>query len=185
MNDDLALIDPLTGLHNRRAMDRLAEHEFRRRDRYGLKPLALGLIDVDHLKEINRLHFLPAGDRVLVDLAKILAGSVRTVDHLGRNGGDRFLVIAPETNLQGAQVLGERLRANIERHIFTHKGQTIPVRVSIGFAVVEEGVVSELERMKPIAAAALAEAKRGGRNRCVASHRQDPSSQPQFTADDF
>ena len=54
MLENPSMIDPLTGLSNRRALQRLAEHEFRRRDRYGLKPLALGLIDVDHLKEINR-----------------------------------------------------------------------------------------------------------------------------------
>src|SRR5439155_8413834 len=67
MLERLALTDPLTGLPNRRAMDRLAEKELRRRDRYP-SPLALALIDVDHFKEINSRHLLPGGDQVLIDL---------------------------------------------------------------------------------------------------------------------
>src|SRR5207253_4391815 len=66
MLEKLALTDPLTGLPNRRAMDRLTERELRRRERYP-SPLALGLIDVDHFKQINSHFLLPGGDRVLVD----------------------------------------------------------------------------------------------------------------------
>src|SRR5439155_25689708 len=66
MLERLALTDPLTGLPNRRAMDRLAEKELRRRERYP-SPLALGLIDVDHFKEINARYLLPGGDQVLID----------------------------------------------------------------------------------------------------------------------
>src|SRR5260370_18518880 len=78
MPEKLALTDPLTGLPNRRAMDRLAERELRRRDRYP-SPLALALIDVDHFKRINTEHLLPGGDKVLIDLARCLVGSLRTV----------------------------------------------------------------------------------------------------------
>ena len=94
-------------------MDRLAERELRRRDRYP-RPLAIGLIDVDHFKEINDRYLLPGGDKVLVDLGKALASSLRTVDLLGRIGGEEFLVIAPETNMEGAMVLGERIRTTVE-----------------------------------------------------------------------
>src|SRR5437870_9312877 len=84
--EKLALTDPLTNLPNRRAMDRLAERELRRRERYP-GPLAVGLIDVDHFKQINDRYLLPGGDKVLIDLARCLGSSVRTVDFLGRIGG--------------------------------------------------------------------------------------------------
>lgn len=166
MLEKLALTDPLTGLPNRRAMDRLAERELRRRDRYP-GPLSIALVDVDHFKEINARYLLPGGDKVLIDLAKSLTTSLRTVDLLGRIGGEEFLVIAPETNMEGAMVLGERIRTTVEKTIFTYKEAIIPVRVSIGFAVVEDGQEADYEQMKHTAAAALSEAKNTGRNRCV------------------
>ena len=166
MLEKLALTDPLTGLSNRRAMDRLAERELRRRDRYP-SPLAIAMIDVDHFKSINERFLLPGGDQVLIDLGKVLGTSLRTVDLLGRIGGEEFLVIAPETDMEGAAVLGERIRTTVESAPFNYKGEIIPVQVSIGFAVVEQGIVADYEQMKHLAASALAEAKRTGRNRCV------------------
>ncbi len=166
MLEKLALTDPLTGLANRRSMDRLAERELRRRDRYP-SPLTLGIIDVDHFKNINTQHHLTGGDKVLVDLARSLMSSLRTVDSLGRIGGEEFLVIAPETNMEGAMVLGERIRTTVQNTPFYFKEHVIPVTVSLGFAVAEVNVAADYEQMKHIAAAALAEAKVKGRNRCV------------------
>ena len=150
MLEKLALTDPLTNLANRRSIDRLAEKELRRRDRYP-SPLALGLIDVDHFKQINAQYLLPGGDKVLVDLAKALNSSLRGVDVLGRIGGEEFLVIAPETNLEGAKVLGERIRSTVEKTLFHYKDQIIPVRISLGFAVVETDVQTNFEAMKHLA----------------------------------
>ena len=138
----------------------------RRRDRYP-SAIALGLIDVDHFKAINEQYLLDGGDRVLIDLGKALGSSLRTVDLLGRIGGEEFLVIAPETNLEGAMVLGERIRTTVEESEFHYQGDAIAVRVSIGFAVAEEGIQADFENMRHLAASALAEAKRTGRNRCV------------------
>lgn len=166
MLEKLALTDPLTGLPNRRAMDRLAERELRRRERYP-NALALGVIDVDHFKEINARYLLPGGDKVLIDLAKAVSGALRTIDFLGRIGGEEFLLIAPETNLDGAMALGERVRTTVEKTQFSYKEFIIPVRVSIGFAVVDKGGAVDFEQMKLVAAAALSEAKTTGRNRCV------------------
>jgi diguanylate cyclase (GGDEF)-like protein len=166
MLEKLALTDPLTGLSNRRHMDRLAERELRRRDRYS-GSLSLGLIDVDHFKDINARYLLPGGDKVLIDLGKALMSSLRTVDLLGRIGGEEFLVIAPETNREGAVVLGERIRSTVEKTVFAYKDAIIPVRVSIGFAIADDGVEADYEQMKHTAAAALSEAKSSGRNRCV------------------
>src|SRR5208283_3633999 len=97
-----------TNLPNRRAMDRLAERELRRRDRYP-GPIAIGVIDVDHFKSINDRYLLPGGDKVLIDLARTLNTSVRNVDFLGRIGGEEFMVIAPETGMEGVVVLAERI----------------------------------------------------------------------------
>jgi diguanylate cyclase (GGDEF)-like protein len=166
MLEKLALTDPLTNLSNRRAMDRLAERELRRRERYP-GSISIGLIDVDHFKDINDRYLLPGGDKVLIDLSRCLTSSVRTVDFLGRIGGEEFMVIATDTNMEGAVALGERIRSMVEKTEFIYKGDTIPVRVSIGFSVAEEGVPVTIEGMQYLAAAALAEAKKTGRNRCV------------------
>jgi diguanylate cyclase (GGDEF)-like protein len=166
MLEKLALTDPLTNLPNRRAMDRLAERELRRRDRYP-SALALGVIDVDHFKDINTRFLLPGGDQVLVDLGRSLVASLRDVDLLGRIGGEEFLVVAPETNLEGANALGERIRTTVERSDFFYKQERIKVTVSIGFAVAESGVAADYEQMKHLASVALREAKINGRNRCI------------------
>jgi diguanylate cyclase (GGDEF)-like protein len=171
MLEKLALTDPLTALPNRRSMDRLAERDIRRRDRYP-GALAIGLIDVDHFKDINARYLLPGGDGVLVDLARALKSSLRRdIDLIGRIGGEEFLVIAPETDIEGAFILGERIRTTVEQTVFIskgeHKGEIIPVRVSIGLACAEQGVPTDYEQIRHIAAAALSEAKSTGRNRCI------------------
>jgi diguanylate cyclase len=175
MLEKLALTDPLTALPNRRAMDRLAERELRRRERFP-SPMAIAVVDVDHFKSINDRFLLPGGDKVLVDLAKVLQASARNVDFVGRIGGEEFMVIAPETNLEGAEVLGERIRSTVEGTTFTFQEQVIPVRVSIGFAVAEPQDHADFDTMKHQASLALSEAKKSGRNRCFffAVGRQPP-----------
>ena len=166
MLEKLALTDPLTGLPNRRAIDRLADAEIRRRMRYP-SSLALGLVDADHFKEINRQYLLPGGDQVLMDLAKVLIASIRTVDTVGRIGGEEFMVVAPETNVEGAVALAERIRSAIESFAFSYKDAPIQVTASVGFAVADLGVTTEYDQLKHQAAAALGEAKATGRNRCI------------------
>jgi diguanylate cyclase (GGDEF)-like protein len=167
MLEKLALTDPLTSLPNRRAVDRLAEAEIRRRMRYP-SPLALGFIDADHFKDINSRYLIPGGDQVLMDLGKVLRSSVRTVDTLGRVGGEEFIVIAPETTLEGAIVLGQRIRTAVEDFPFSYKGEPIQVTVSAGFAVADLGFAADYDQLKHLAARALAQAKVNGRNRCFA-----------------
>lgn len=166
MLEKLALTDSLTGLPNRRAMDRLAKTELRRRQRHS-SFMALGLVDADHFKAINARYLLSGGDRVLVELGKVLSASLRTIDTVGRIGGEEFEVVAPETNLQGAVVLGERIRKAVESSSIQYQGETIRVTVSVGFTVVAPTVQIDHEQVKHLAAAALAEAKNAGRNRCV------------------
>jgi diguanylate cyclase (GGDEF)-like protein len=92
---------------------------------------------------------------------------MRTVDQVGRIGGEEFMVLAPETNLDGAASLAERIRSAVEGHRFAYQSQPINVTVSVGFAVAEFGASAEYDRLKHVAAEALSEAKATGRNRCV------------------
>jgi diguanylate cyclase (GGDEF)-like protein len=161
----LALTDPLTGLFNRRAVDELARFELKRHNRYP-SALSLGFIDVDHFKRINTDYLLTGGDEVLKGLARILTGSLREVDSVGRVGGEEFLVIARETGEEGATHLAERIRATVADTPIEYREQHIKITVSLGFAVAEAGVPAEYHGMTEVAALALAHAKQRGRNRC-------------------
>ncbi len=162
----LALTDPLTGLFNRRAMDELARFELKRHARYP-SPLSIGLIDVDHFKRVNTEYLHTGGDEVLKGLARLLAGSLREVDSLGRMGGEEFLVIARETGEDGAVHLAERIRATVAATPISHEGHAISITVSIGVAVAEVGVPTTQQALYEAAASALARAKQAGRNRVV------------------
>jgi len=170
----LALTDPLTGLFNRRAMDGLALAELKRHARYQ-NPLAMGLIDIDHFGRVNAEHLHPGGDAVLVELAKVLTGTVReVVDSVGRIGGEEFLVIARETSWDGAVGLAERIRAAVADTAIPYKGHVIRITASAGFAVAEGGFETDFVSMYGLAAAALSTAKKTGRNRCVIRRLEAP-----------
>jgi diguanylate cyclase (GGDEF)-like protein len=166
MLQKLALTDPLTSLPNRRAIDQLVRAELRRRSRYP-NPLAIGLIDVDHFKQVNSSYLLPGGDQVLIGLAKTFVASLRTVDTVGRIGGEEFMVVAPETDEAGAAILAERVRLAVETSRYQYKKAAISVTVSVGFSVADANTVIEYDHLKHAAAIALQEAKQLGRNRAV------------------
>lgn len=172
----LALTDPLTGLFNRRAMDGLATAELRRHARYQ-NPLSLGLLDIDHFKSVNTEYLYTGGDAVLQGIARILTTTVReVVDSVGRVGGEEFLIIARETNFEGAGILAERIRAAVAETPIEFNGRTIHVTASIGFAVAEHGVQAEFKNMYARAAHALDVAKKTGRNRCIISRLEADQS---------
>lgn len=160
----LALTDPLTGLFNRRAIDDLIQSEMKRHDRYP-NALAVGYIDVDHFKEVNSRYLLTGGDEALKGLARILASTIRVVDSVGRVGGEEFMVLARETNLDGAQVLSERIRSAVEATPIRYLDREIAITVSAGFVVLESGVPGDEHEITKQAAEALDHAKRTGRNR--------------------
>jgi diguanylate cyclase (GGDEF)-like protein len=171
--EKLALTDPLTGLLNRRAIEDIATGELRRHARYR-GHLAMGIIDVDHFKRINDNHLYPGGDYVLVHLTRVLSGLLRTVDSIGRIGGEEFLVVAPETTVEGAVVLAERIRTTVERTPFVYNGTPIPVTVSVGFAVAEPDSRADYKRMKLLASETVHEAKANGRNQTVVRPLEPP-----------
>jgi diguanylate cyclase (GGDEF)-like protein len=176
----LVLIDPLTGLFNRRAMDSLALAEIKRHNRYQ-NPLALGLLDVDHFKRVNTDFDLPGGDEVLKGLARILTGTLREVDSVGRVGGEEFLIIGRETSLEGASGLAERIRAMVADTPIAYQHHHISITVSLGFAVVEGQVEVEYQQMYAVAASALSNAKRLGRNCFIVRALETPAGNPTAT----
>jgi diguanylate cyclase len=166
--EKLALTDALTGLPNRRAMDHLAERELLWQKRYP-GPLTLGLIDIDHFKDVNTRFQWSGGDRVLTEVARCMSAHLREIDHLARYGGEEFMLIAPQTDRRGAEILAERLRSRVEALPILYKGQTIRATVSIGLAVVEQDALADLDVVRDACEAALAAAKEQGRNRWVVS----------------
>ncbi|MCS6976338.1 MAG: diguanylate cyclase [Gemmatales bacterium] len=169
----LALTDDLTGLPNRRAVEQILHSEIRRRARYP-SPLTVGLIDADHFKDINSLYHYTGGDQVLICLGKTLNSSVRSVDTVGRVGGEEFLVVAPQTDTEGARNLGERIRSAAEHMTVEHHGQQIRVTVSVGMAVLEADCHLSADQLWHEAAVALSEAKARGRNCCVVRVAEEP-----------
>lgn len=159
----LALTDPLTGLFNRRAMEELARFELKRYARYP-GSLTLGLIDIDRFKDINTQYLLPGGDEALKGLARLLTNSLREVDSVGRIGGDEFLIIARETNEEGATRLAERIRSTVANTPIPYGKQLIHMSVSVSFAVADGESAIDFDAMYRLAASAIKEAKDKGRN---------------------
>jgi diguanylate cyclase (GGDEF)-like protein len=146
--------DSLTGLGNRRALDHVLSTQLMLLKRYGT-PFSLAVIDIDHFKAMNDERGHLHGDRMLCDLAALLRNTARTVDILARYGGDEFVVVMPQTDHAGAEVLADRLRATVE--------QELPFTISVG--IVSANDADTPESVFHRADAALYGAKTGGRNR--------------------
>lgn len=162
----MALTDSLTALPNRRAVERLARNELHRRSRYPA-PAAIAYVDIDHFKDVNTRFLHDGGDHALKWLARALSQAVRTVDTVGRVGGEEFMVVAPETDFEGAAVLAERMRETVETGHTSFGGETIRLTISVGVAVVPADARAKYDKVRHEAASALKEAKSTGRNRCV------------------
>jgi diguanylate cyclase (GGDEF)-like protein len=161
----LATLDPLTDLLNRRRFIELAHQEQQRATRYQ-HPMGLILIDIDHFKHINDTYGHPIGDEVLIGFAAFLHTVLREVDTPGRVGGEEFAVILPETNLQDARQVAERIRHGLtETPIQTTIG-AIPITVSVGLTSLTgpEDQAVTFETLYKQADAALYAAKQAGRN---------------------
>ncbi len=129
--------DPLTELYNRRYFTEHAEREFYRAKRH-LRIVSLISIDIDHFKDINDSYGHPAGDKVLMSVAKCLLPCIRQEDILARIGGEEFSILLPETTLQSAKVVAERIRLN-QSNLFIEgewKGK-ITLTVSIGVTCIK------------------------------------------------
>jgi diguanylate cyclase (GGDEF)-like protein len=157
----LAITDPLTGLFNRHKLTEALETEFERAARYG-RPVSLIMMDLDDLKVVNDTHGHVGGDVVLQQVAAAIRGRVRRLDLPTRYGGDEFLVLLPETTLEDAQDVAERIGFEVRKI----RAGKLAVTASIGVV----GWTSAYQTSKDLLQAAdraLYEAKRRGRGAIV------------------
>ena len=133
--EQMATRDPLTGLLNRREMSPVLDEELQRARRYQ-RPMAVLWVDFDHFKDVNDTYGHAAGDSVLRAISRLLLGSVRSVDSIGRFGGEEFVIVLPEMDLEEAQETAERLRRKVaEEPQPLGNGEAVPLTISVGVAV--------------------------------------------------
>ena len=159
---EMARRDALTGLWNRGYHQELTELEVARARR-GDYPLAVVVADLDFFKRINDSHGHAIGDQALKLAAQALKQSVRDIDHVGRFGGEEFVLLLVDCDQNTAMMIAERCRRAIEAITLAHKGQVIPLTASFGVAI-GSGRQLDAERLFIDADAALYQAKEGGRN---------------------
>jgi diguanylate cyclase (GGDEF)-like protein len=164
---ELADVDELTKLPNRRQFLRSLEAEFARVQRYD-RPLSVLMIDADDFKLINDRHGHFAGDEVLQALAVRLRGIVRQIDLLGRLGGEEFAVAIMEADMPAALETAERLRREIAAEPFQVVAGKIQVTVSVGVAT-RRARDDNAAQLLSLADKAMYLAKSGGRNRVIAN----------------
>ena len=164
----LASIDELTGVANRRWFTAMANRELERCRRFNHQ-LSLLMIDVDHFKRVNDTHGHAVGDEVLKAFTRVLEGNLRSVDLLGRLGGEEFAVLLPESDHNAATHTAERLRAAVEGLEFPlEEGGNLKITTSVGISILAN-VGENLDSLLARADNALYIAKREGRNRVVVS----------------
>ena len=165
----LSETDPLTGLDNGRGLLARVDAELARCRRYH-HPVALLLVDLDGLKQINDRYGHDAGDAALVRLADVIRSQLRETDLAARWGGDEFAILAPDTSQASALALAERIRARVPG-----EGTRWRVTASVGVAAAEpevDGTLVDSAMLMHLADAAMYKAKRSGRNMVAAAAGQ-------------
>lgn len=174
MLHELARIDALTGLDNRRQFDDTLLREWRRAVRTD-EGLAILLIDIDHFKRINDTYGHPTGDLYLREVAQTLARcATRASDVIARYGGEEFAVVLPGASLEQARRIAQRMRAEVEELRLATPAADGAVTVSVGIGAVERIASTDPAPLLRAADQALYEAKRGGRNRVAWSEATMP-----------
>ena len=161
----LAVSDALTGLFNRRHLDTCLIRELDRCKRYGHE-ISILMFDVDYFKQFNDEHGHDMGDRVLQYIADTVRRVIRKIDIPCRYGGEEFVIILPETNIDSAMAVAERVRAAVEADSVDEK----PVTISLGVATYPWIMANSPQQLIEAADKALYEAKQAGRN-CLRSAR--------------
>lgn len=154
----LAITDQLTGLNNRRKLDAAMGQEIERFKRYR-KPLSIIMCDLDHFKKVNDTFGHKTGDDVIVALSEIIKNNIRGSDILGRWGGEEFMIICPDTNLEGAHTLAEKIRIEIGSATIAQVGSS-----TASFGIAEHILNESCETFLSRADKALYKAKFEGRN---------------------
>jgi len=170
----LSTTDPVTGVANRRKLLEAGQRELERSVRYG-SPLSVLLFDIDHFKQVNDAYGHAAGDTTLCGAAAACGEILRRNDLLARIGGDEFAVLLPETELDSAVRLAERVCARVAECQWFHGGSA-PVSVTVSVGCAAAAGDERIEALLEHADFALLQAKRAGRNRVVA-FREPPAAQ--------
>ena len=162
----LVSTDGMLHIPNRRYLMNEIEKEISRCRRHG-KPACLVFFDLDHFKQINDTYGHLDGDYVLRELAAVVLDKVRMEDTFGRYGGEEFIILMPENDLQSGALAAEKIRMVVEQHEFSHRGRRIPVTISAGVVQWDERF-RNAEQFIQAADANMYKAKQNGRNSTVA-----------------
>jgi len=169
---NLAITDDLTKLFNLRYLYRVLDTEVKRCRRYH-STFAIIFLDLDSFKLVNDTHGHLIGSKTLVEVARMLAGSLRDVDIIARYGGDEFVIVLPHTTVEMAYKIAARIQNDINRHSFlTEEGLSLKITASFGVAGYPDHAGDETELLR-IADGAMYTAKGMGRNRVVVA--SDPA----------
>ena len=161
----MSVLDGLTGLYNRRQFEIGLEQEFNRTKRHPAD-FSLAILDIDFFKKVNDTYGHQYGDYVLQTVADLMKQAFRKTDLLYRYGGEEFVMIMPETNIEGAVIPVQRLRNAVENYDFEYNSIKAKVTVSIGLTMNYSDLSSTADLLKS-ADAALYKAKESGRNRVI------------------
>lgn len=165
--EELSATDQLTGVRNRRYLDRVLQEEYARAYRYR-DSLAVLLLDIDHFKRFNDAWGHQVGDDCLRQVAAVLMEAVRApIDHVARYGGEEFCIVMPQTAAEGAAVVAERIRLAVQDMAFVVDGNRLPVTISIGVAAHIPAATEGSRELIKQADMALYQAKGEGRNRVI------------------
>jgi len=158
-----SLLDPLTQVYNKKGILNFLEKFLANFVRYKKEPFSVLMLDIDYFKKINDTYGHLAGDFVLKEFVKIIRDKIRSSDILGRFGGEEFVLILPNTKVSGALKLAQRIKDEVENHLFEYGKDKIKFTTSIGItsSSLNDNVETLLERVDE----ALYDAKKKGRNR--------------------
>ncbi len=171
---DQAITDALTGIYNRRGLFQIGDSELIRAHRAS-RPFSIMMFDIDHFKKINDHYGHTAGDQTLRGLAERCRANSRSVDVVSRYGGEEFIIFLPETSLEAARVIAERLRESVMDTPFPTEAGLLHITISIGIAQANDHDV--LKTLIKRADQALYNAKRMGRNCVVMNSETQPLPQ--------
>lgn len=163
---ELAIIDGLTQVFNRRCFTDKFVQEVKRSEKFNYK-FSFLMLDIDHFKTLNDSYGHLAGDVVLKEICSVIKDNIRQVDFVGRWGGEEFALVLPETDMKEAKVVAERIRRQTQLKYIQAYGELLKVTLSIGIAIFPDDS-SNIEKLIDQADQALYRAKQAGRNKVCA-----------------
>ncbi len=167
---DLTRLDGLTGIFNRRYLDKRLDEEFLRYKRSG-RSYCLIMLDIDDFKQVNDTYGHPFGDVVIRELAQLCSEGIRGSDIVARFGGEEFSIVLLDTEGEGAMVFAERLRKRVEQYSFNKDGVSHSITASLGVSAVSPGMEDSREMIEQ-ADKALYASKESGKN-CATLYQDD------------